>query len=72
MNNTIYKIRENKDLYIFLKYNSNLYKNIVRKEINIKELDKIRKENTNNTIIDKMNKIKEKIELANTFWEIIR
>lgn len=72
MNNTIYKIRENKDLYIFLKYNSNLYKNIVRKEINIKELDKIRKENTNNTIIDKMNKIKEKIELANTFWEIIK
>jgi hypothetical protein len=37
----IYLIRENKDLYQYLKYNSYLYKNILRNEISIKELEKL-------------------------------
>lgn len=72
MNNDIYKIRENKELYIFLKYNSSLYKKIFRKEITTKELEKIFKTNSNKTIIDKINKLKEKMELANTFFEILK
>lgn len=72
MNNDIYKIRENKELYIFLKYNSSLYKKILRKEITTKELEKIFKTNSNKTIIDKINKLKEKMELANTFFEILK
>lgn len=72
MNNIIYQIRENEQLYLFLKYNSNLYKKIQRNEITIKELEKIMKSTMNNNGIDKINKIKEKIELANTFLEILR
>ena len=72
MNNIIYQIRENEQLYLFLKYNSNLYKKIKRNEITIKELEKIMKSTMNNNGIDKINKIKEKIELANTFLEILR
>ena len=72
MNNIIYQIRENEQLYLFLKYNSNLYKKIQRNEITIKELEKTMKSTINNNGIDKINKIKEKIELANTFLEILR
>ena len=72
MNNDIYRIRENEELYIFLKYNSNLYKRIFRKEISVKELEKIFKTNSKKTSVDKINKIKDKMELANTFFEILK
>lgn len=72
INNIIYNIRENKQLYIFLKYNSYLYKKILRNEINIKELEKIFKENTNNTSIDKIKNIRKKLELTNSILDIMK
>lgn len=68
----IYQIRENKDLYMYLKYNSYLYKYIFRNEINIKELEKLMKKDLKQTPLDKLNNIKDKIELANTFLSILK
>ena len=69
---TIYKIRENKDLYIFLKYNSYLYKKILRNEITIKELEYLMKKEYKQTPVDKLVDLKNKIELANTFLNILK
>lgn len=68
----IYQIRENKNLYLFLKYNSYLYKQILRNEITVKELEKIMKEKTNQTGADKLRNISRKIELANTLLNILK
>jgi hypothetical protein len=68
----IYLIRENKDLYQYLKYNSYLYKNILRNEISIKELEKLMKKELKQTPVDKLNEMKNKIELANTFLNILK
>ena len=66
----IYHIRENKNLYLYLKYNSHLYKNIFRNEINIKELNLLLKEQIPNE--NKLKNIKEKIEMINTFISILK
>lgn len=68
----IYNIRENKDIYLYLKYNSHLYKNIFRSEINIKELGKIVSTNLKPSQEDKLKNIKDKIELINTFLSILK
>lgn len=67
---TIYHIRENKDLYLYLKYNSHLYKNIFRNELNIKDLKIILKQQTPNE--NKIKNIAEKIEMINTFLSILK
>ena len=67
---TIYHIRENKDLYLYLKYNSHLYKNIFRNELNIKDLKTILKQQTPNE--NKIKNIAEKIEMINTFLSILK
>ena len=67
---TIYHIRENKDLYLYLKYNSHLYKNIFRNELNIKDLKTILKQQTPNE--NKIKNISEKIEMINTFLSILK
>lgn len=68
----IYSIREKNNLYIYLKYNSYLYKKILRNEITIKELENIMKKELNQTSIDKLNDLRNKIELANTFINILK
>ena len=67
---TIYHIRENKNLYLYLKYNSHLYKNIFRNELNIKDLKTILKQQTPNE--NKIKNISEKIEMINTFLSILK
>lgn len=69
---TIYKIRENINLYQYLKYNSYLYKDIIRGTINIKELNKKMKIDLNQTPVDKLKEMNNKIELINTFINIIK
>ena len=68
----IYKIRENKTLYTYLKYNSYLYKKIMRNEITIKELENMMKKELKLTAADKINSISSKIELANAFLNILK
>lgn len=68
----IYKIRENNNLYIYLKYNSYLYKKILRNEITLKELENIMKKELKLTTADKLNNISNKIELANAFLNILK
>lgn len=69
---TIYKIRENKELYLYLKYNSHLYKKIIRNEISLKELDSLKRNEFKQTTMDKLNSLKDKIDLANTFLSILK
>ena len=68
----IYQIRERKELYIFLKYNSYLYKQIIRNEISLKELDDIMRKELKLTVADRLNNISNKIELANAFLNILK
>ena len=63
----IYKIRENKEIYLYLKYNSYLYKRILRNEISLKELDTLKRNEFKQTTSDKLSALKDKIDLANTF-----
>ena len=68
----IYKVRENKTLYTYLKYNSYLYKKIMREEITIRELETMMKKELKLTTADKLSGISSKIELANAFLNILR
>lgn len=68
----IYKIRENKILYTYLKYNSYLYKKIIRNEITIKEMENKMRKELKLTTVDKLNDISSKIELANAFLNILK
>ena len=68
----IYQIREKKDLYNYLKYNSYLYKLIMRNEISIKQLEDQMKRDLKMTTADKLNKISNKIEFANAFLDILK
>ena len=67
----IYQIREREDLYTYLKFNSYYYKKILRNEITIKDLEKNMKQDLKQTPIDKLSDIRNKIELANTFINIL-
>ncbi len=68
----IFQIREKKDLYKFLKYNSYLYKPIIRGEISIKELEDIMKKELKMTFADRLNHISNNIEIANAFLNILK
>lgn len=68
----IYQIRENKNIYLYLKYNSYLYKKIFRNEITIKELDNLSKQYFKKTPTDKLKTIQDKIEFANTFLDLLK
>ena len=46
------KIRENKEIYLYLKYNSYLYKRILRNEISLKELDTLKRNEFKQTTSD--------------------
>ena len=68
----IYKIRENVNLYQYLKYNSYLYKDILRGNITVKDLEKRMKIDLKGTTIDKINNLNNKIETINTFLDILK
>lgn len=68
----IYKIRENVNLYQYLKYNSYLYKDILRGNITVKDLEKRMKIDLKDTTIDKINNLNNKIETINTFLDILK
>jgi len=68
----IYKIRENKEIYLYLKYNLYLYKRILRNEISLKELDTLKRNEFKQTTSDKLSALKDKIDLANTFLSILK
>lgn len=68
----IYKIRENKEIYLYLKYNSFLYKRIIRNEISLKEIDALKRSEFKQTTSDKLNSLKDKIDLVNTFLSILK
>ena len=68
----IFRVREKPDLYNYLKYNSYLYKPILRKEITLKQLEDLVKKELKQTTADKLNNISNKIELANSFLNILK
>lgn len=68
----IFQIREKPNLYNYLKYNSYLYKKIIRGEITLKELEDKMKKDLKLTAADKLNNISNKIELANSVLNILK
>jgi len=69
--NFIYQIRENIYLYQYLKYNSYLYKDVFRGNITLKEIEKRMKNDLKQTPIDKLKEINNKIEMINTFINVL-
>ena len=73
MNNIlIYQIRENQDLYYYLKYNSYIYKDIIRGNISIKTIEKKMKYEIKQTPIDKILNVSKKLEKINNLIEIFK
>lgn len=66
------KIREDKELYIFLKYNSQLYKRIFRDDITLKELNLLKQDFFQKTPIHRIKKMSEKIKTINELLEIFK
>lgn len=68
----IYQIREKPALYQYLKYNSYLYKNIIRNDISIKELEDMMKKSLKLTTADRLNNINNKMELVNAILNVFK
>lgn len=69
---TLFKIRQNPNLYQYLKYNSYWYKLLNRDPILIKEMDELMKKEYKLTAMDKINNFSQKIDTINTFLDILK
>lgn len=61
------KIRSNKLIYSYLREDSSHYKKLLRDPNYIKEVERLAKEFYKETSIDKIERLKDKIDLINTF-----
>ncbi len=69
---TLFKIRQNPNLYQYLKYNSYWYKLLNRDPILIKEMEELMKKEYKLTAMDKINNFSQKIDTINTFLDILK
>lgn len=67
----LYRIRQDKNLYLYLKYHSYWYKILRREPLLIKEMEKEMKKEFKLTTSDKINDISRKMELFNTFLNML-
>ena len=67
----LYKIRQDKNMYIYLKYHSYWYKILKRDPTMIKIMEKEMKKEFKLTTGDKINDIYKKMELFNTFLNML-
>ena len=68
---TINKIKNNKMLYEYLKNNSYHFKELYRDDNYLKKVEYLAKEYYNERGIDKIEKIKNKLDLLNTIMSVI-
>ena len=64
------KIRTNKLIYSYLREDSSHYKKLLRDPNYIKEVERLAKEFYKETNIDKIERLKDKIDLINTFMGV--
>lgn len=69
---TLYKIKQNPNLYQYLKYHSYWYKILNRDPSLIKEMEEEMKKEFKLTPTDRINAFGEKIELFRTFLDILK
>ena len=67
----LYKIRQDKNMYMYLKYHSYWYKILKRDPTMVKIMEKEMKKEFKLTTSDKINDIYKKMELFNTFLNML-
>ena len=67
----LYKIRQDKNMYMYLKYHSYWYKILKRDPTMVKIMEKEMKKEFKLTTSDKINEIYKKMELFNTFLNML-
>ena len=67
----LYKIRQDKNMYMYLKYHSYWYKILKRDPTMVKIMEKEMKKEFKLTTSDKMNDIYKKMELFNAFLNML-
>lgn len=67
----LYKIKEDPNLYRYLKYHSNWYKILSRDPRELKNMIKEMKKEYKLTITDKIDDLSQKINLLNTFLDVL-
>lgn len=68
---TIYIIKNNPVIYNYLREESNNYKYLYRDDKYLKEIEKKAKEKYQLRVEDKLERLKDNIELINTFMSVI-
>ena len=68
---TIYKIKKNKVVYSYLREHSYEYQKLYREDDYYKELEEKAKEYYKERPIDKIERLKNQLELINTFMSVI-
>ena len=68
---TIYIIKNNPIIYNYLREESNHYKYLYRDDKYLKEIEKKAKEKYQLRVEDKLERLKDNIELINTFMSVI-
>lgn len=71
INDEIFKIKQDKMLYEYLKYHSYWYELIKKNSLNVKEMIKEMKIELKQTPIDKIKDLNKKIELLSSFINLI-
>lgn len=69
---TLYKIKQNSNLYLYLKYHSYWYKILNRDPLLLNEMEAEMKKEFKLTPTDKINSFSQKIELFRTFLDILQ
>lgn len=67
----LYRIRQDKNMYMYLKYHSYWYKILKREPTMVKIMEKEMKKEFRLTTSDKINDIYKKMELFNTFLNML-
>ncbi len=68
----IYRVREIKGMNEFLKYNSFLYKDIIRGNISVKKINEMMNQGLKMTLGDRLSNINDKMELVNAFLQFLK
>lgn len=69
---TIFRIKQNPNLYQYLKYHSYWYKTLNRNPLSIKEMEQEMKKEFKLTPSDRINSVGQKIEMFRTFLDILK
>ncbi len=69
---TLFAIRQDKNLYTYLKYHSHWYKVLKRNPLALKEMEQEMKKEYKLTTTDKISDLASKLQMVRTFLDVLR